>query len=294
MRGMTCKTTNGSGTVHPSKQSDAPHAGAFSGFYKVPMAQQQTLNVGRGPSARQIAVIAEPARGPGAASLFWLSGFMSDMASTKATALAAFAEANGLGCTRFDYSGHGVSGGSFKDGTIGRWLEEAVAVFTACTQGPQIIVGSSMGGHIALLLVRHLRAREPQLAQRIRGLVLIAPAWDMTEELMWKKFPAHVRVEIETQGFHMRPSAYDAPYTITRDLIEDGRQHLLARQPFETGCPVVILQGLLDPDVPATHTRELLNFLKGNVRLIEIEDGEHRLSRPEDLEKLYGAIRSLL
>lgn len=263
-------------------------------FYKVQMAQQQTLNVGRGQSARDIAVIAEPPAGDGNASLFWLSGFMSDMGSTKATALAVFAREHGLGCTRFDYSGHGASGGAFKEGTIGRWLEEAVSVFNSCTQGPLVIVGSSMGGHIALLLVRHLMAQAPQAARRIKGLVLIAPAWDMTEELMWKKFPASARAEIETQGFHMRPSAYDAPYTITRDLIEDGRRHLLARQPFETGCPVIILQGVQDPDVPAAHTRELLTFLKGNVRLIEIADGEHRLSRPEDLEKLYGAIRSLL
>jgi pimeloyl-ACP methyl ester carboxylesterase len=258
------------------------------------MAQQQTLNVGRGQSARTIAVIVEPPAQAGAAGLFWLSGFMSDMASTKATALSEFARENGLGCTRFDYSGHGASGGDFKDGTIGRWLEEAVTVFNSCTQGPQIVIGSSMGGHIGLLLARHLMAQAPEAARRIKGLVLIAPAWDMTEELMWKKFPASVRAEIETHGFHMRPSAYDAPYTITRELIEDGRRHLLARKAFETGCPVVILQGLQDLDVPAVHTRELLTFLKGNVSLIEIADGEHRLSRPEDLEKLYGAIRSLL
>lgn len=269
-------------------------AGASQRFYKVQMAQQQTVTVGRGQTARDIAVITEPPARAGVASLFWLSGFMSDMGSTKAAALAAFARENGLGCTRFDYSGHGASGGDFKDGTIGRWLEEATSVFNNYTQGPQIVIGSSMGGHIALLLVRHLRWQSPEAARRIKGLVLIAPAWDMTEELMWKKFPPAVRAEIETQGYHLRPSAYDAPYTITRDLIEDGRRHLLARQPFETGCPVVILQGLQDPDVPATHTRELLGFLKGNVSLIEIADGEHRLSRPEDLEKLYRAIHSLL
>lgn len=269
-------------------------AGAAQRFYKVQMAQQQTVTVGRGQTARDIAVLADPPRRAGAAGLFWLSGFMSDMASTKASALSEFARDHGLGCARFDYSGHGVSGGDFKQGTIGRWLEEAVAVFVNCTQGPQIVVGSSMGGHIALLMVRHLMAQSPEAAQRIKGLVLIAPAWDMTEELMWKKFPPAVRAEIETQGFHLRPSAYDAPYTITRDLIEDGRRHLLARHPLEMGRPVIILQGLLDQDVPAAHTRELLTFLKGNVSLVEIEDGEHRLSRPEDLEKLYRAIHSLL
>ncbi len=126
------------------------------------MAQQQTITVGRGQSARSIAVLADPPCRAGAAGLFWLSGFMSDMSSTKATALAEFARENGLGCTRFDYSGHGTSGGDFKQGTIGRWLEEAVSVFNNCTQGPQIIVGSSMGGHIALLLVRYLMAQAPR------------------------------------------------------------------------------------------------------------------------------------
>lgn len=257
------------------------------------MAEQQTLTVGAGATAREIALILDRPPRSGATGLFWLSGFMSDMGSTKATALAEFAVENRLGCTRFDYSGHGQSGGDFKHGTIGRWLEEATAVYLL-TEGPQIIIGSSMGGHIALLLLRKLLADAPTEASRIKGLLLIAPAWDMTEELMWKKFPEAVRTEIETQGFHLRPSAYDAPYTITRDLIEDGRRHLLARKHFKVSCPVIILQGLLDLDVPAAHTRELLNFLEGDVRLIEIADGEHRLSRPQDLGKLFGAITSLL
>lgn len=258
------------------------------------MAQQQTLTVGDKEAARTLALISDPPVRTGAASLFWLSGFMSDMASTKATALAQFAAENGLGCTRFDYSGHGRSGGDFKAGTIGRWLDEAAAVFEQVTSGPQIVIGSSMGGHIALVLLRKLMREQPEHAARIKGMVLIAPAWDMTEELMWKKFPESVRRDIVSQGFHMRPSAYDAPYTITRGLIEDGRKHLLARKRFAVPCPIIILQGLLDPDVPAAHTRELLEFLEGNVRLVEIADGEHRLSRPEDLGKLYAAIRDLL
>lgn len=256
--------------------------------------QPQTIIVGTGREARPISYLSHKAGTQGGASLFWLSGFMSDMASTKATALADFARQHGLGCTRFDYSGHGKSSGDFKDGTIGRWLEEAATVFTRVTHGPQIIIGSSMGGHLALVLLRKLMNESPPEAARIKGLVLIAPAWDMTEELMWKKFPEAVRREIETQGFHLRPSAYDAPYTITRELIEDGRRHLLARAPFAVPCPVIILQGLQDPDVPAAHTRELLTFLQGNVRLVEIEDGEHRLSRPQDLEKLYAAVRDLI
>lgn len=256
--------------------------------------QPQTIIVGTGQSARSISYLFDPPPPGAAASLFWLSGFMSDMASTKASALANFARAHGLGCTRFDYSGHGRSGGDFKDGTMGRWLEEAATIFTTGTSGPQIVIGSSMGGHIALLLLRRLMSENAPEAARIKALVLIAPAWDMTEELMWKKFPDAVRQEIASRGYHLRPSAYDAPYTITRDLIEDGRRHLLARRPFRVPCPVIVLQGLQDPDVPAAHTRELLTFLQGDVRLVEIADGEHRLSRPEDLEKLYSAILDLL
>lgn len=259
------------------------------------MAEPQTMSVGAGAQSRTIAYDFAAPVTPGAPGIFWLSGFMSDMASTKATALADYARSKGLGCTRFDYSGHGGSGGDFKDGTIGRWLEEAVAVFTHKTGGQQVIVGSSMGGHIALLALKKLKREAPAHAARIKGAVLIAPAWDMTEELMWKKFPPEVRRDIETQGFHLRPSAYDSPYTITRDLIEDGRKHLLAREPFDPGCPIVILQGLLDVDVPAAHTRELLGFMHGqNVRLVEIADGEHRLSRPQDLALLYDAVDSVL
>ena len=254
----------------------------------------QTIIVGAGKAARKIAYIADAAQKQDASSLFWLSGFMSDMASTKATALAAWANARGMGYTRFDYSGHGVSGGAFTDGTIGRWLEEAAAVFTQKTTGPQIIIGSSMGGHIAFILLRKLLREAPKHAARITGLVLIAPAWDMTEELMWKKFDPTIQQEIMQQGYHLRPSAYASPYTITRALIEDGREHLLARKPFDPGRPVTILQGLLDPDVPAAHTRELTTFLTGgHVTLIEIADGEHRLSRPEDLDKLFSAISAM-
>jgi pimeloyl-ACP methyl ester carboxylesterase len=262
------------------------------------MAEQQTktqmLTVGQGLEARDIRYRAVGPALSGNASLFWLSGFMSDMSSTKATAVAAWAAEHGLGSTLFDYSGHGTSGGRFIDGTIGRWLEEAVAVFVTATAGPQIIIGSSMGGHIALVLMRKLQREAPEQVRRIKGLVLIAPAWDMTEELMWKKFSADTRRVIVDEGTYMQPSAYAQPYTITRGLIEDGRKHLLARQPFNPGCPVVILQGLLDVDVPAAHVRELMTFLKGdNVRLVEIPDGEHRLSRPQDLEQLFAAITEL-
>jgi pimeloyl-ACP methyl ester carboxylesterase len=178
--------------------------------------EPQTLIVGSGAAARRIALRHLNPQQESTASVFWLSGFMSDMASTKATALWAFAAENGMGATLFDYSGHGVSGGAFKDGTIGRWLEEAEAVFKETAAGPQVIVGSSMGGHIALLLVRKLVRENAEAARRIRGVVLIAPAWDMTEELMWKAFPPEARREIEEKGFYMEPSDYAQPYMITR------------------------------------------------------------------------------
>ena len=258
-------------------------------------AERQVLVVGAGSRARSIAYRARKSEDEGRPGLFWLSGFMSDMASTKATAVAAWAAANGLSSTRFDNSGHGLSGAAFMDGTIGRWLEEAHAVFTRVTTGPQIVVGSSMGGHIALLLLRKLMRDEPLQAERIRALVLIAPAWDMTEELMWKRFPENARRQISERGVYEQPSAYGAPYPITRKLIEDGRRHLLARQPFDPGRPVVILQGLQDPDVPAAHTRELTSFLTGgHVKLIEIADGDHRLSRLQDLEMLFDEISKLV
>ncbi len=263
--------------------------------YKILPAEPQTLTVGVGAEARNIAFITQSSGDLGKPGLFWLSGFMSDMASTKATAIAAWAAEHGLSSTRFDYSGHGISGSRIEDGTIGRWLDEAEAIFTGVTRGPQIIIGSSMGGHIALLLLRKLLRDRPAEAQRIKALLLIAPAWDMTEELMWKRFPDETLKEIFEKGFFKQPSAYAAPYTITRKLIEDGRAHLLARKPFDPGRPVVILQGLLDVDVPASHTRELLTFLRGNeVKLIEIADGEHRLSRPQDLELLFAELGKLI
>jgi len=226
--------------------------------------------------------------GPG---LFWLGGFKSDMKGTKADALDRWAEQAGRACTRFDYSGHGESSGDFADGTIGRWLEESRAVYRQFAQGPQVIVGSSMGGWLALLLARALRAETG--AAPIAGMVLLAPAVDFTEALMWKQFSDAIRREIETKGFWLRPSEYsEAPYPITRALIEDGRKHLLLGGLIETGCPVHILQGVQDPDVPWRHAEELVTHLAGgDVVLTLIKDGDHRLSRPEDIERLIGAVK---
>lgn len=263
--------------------------------YKIAPAEPQFLTVGTGSEAREIPFIAQhPAKseGPG---LFWLSGFRSDMTATKATAVAQWAAEHGLTSTRFDYSGHGISADPIEGGTIGRWLEEAAAVFCKATEGPQIVIGSSMGGYIALLLLRKLMRERPGDAARIKAVVLIAPAWDMTEELMWKRFAQEARRQIQERGFYEQPSAYAEPYKITRRFIEEGRQHLFAREPFDPGRPVVIVQGLLDVDVPASHTRELTTFLTGGwVKLIEVADAEHRLSRPQDLDLLFAEISKLL
>jgi len=255
-------------------------------------AQPQFIDVGLGAAGRRIAVIADAGRSPG---LFWLSGFKSDMVSTKASAIASYADAHGLACTRFDYSGHGQSGGRFEDGTIGRWLEEAVQVFRAETRGAQIVIGSSMGGYIALLLLKHLMDAHPEDAMRIGALVLIAPAWDMTEELMWKEMPASAKAELDRTGVWLRPSNYGEPYPITRQLIEEGRNHLLGRATWAPGRPVHIIHGLLDPDVPWEHTLDLASFLVGDsVHVTAVPDGEHRLSRPEDLDLLFGVIGPLV
>jgi pimeloyl-ACP methyl ester carboxylesterase len=250
------------------------------------------IDCGTGPGQRRIAVRSRSGGKPG---LLWLGGFKSDMGGTKAVALDAWAAQHGRACVRFDYSGHGESGGEFTEGTIGHWFEESLVVFDRCCEGPQIVVGSSMGGWLALLLARALRERSRSGeagAASLAALVLIAPAVDFTEELMWKRFPAKVRRQIEREGSWERPSAYgDAPHPITRQLIEDGRKHLLLGGLIETGCPVRILQGVQDPDVPWTHSNELVSRLAhDDVVLTLVKDGDHRLSRPEDIERLIAAV----
>ncbi len=228
--------------------------------------------------------------------MFWLGGFKSDMKGTKAVALDEHAAKTGRASIRFDYSGHGESGEKFEDGTISKWLEDALAVFRNRAKGPQIVIGSSMGGWMALLLAQAL-ARDPALSQnaKLAGLVLIAPAPDFTEELMWKNFPEEVRREIETAGKWDRPSAYgDDPYPITKVLIEDGRRHLMMGRPIEVKCPVRILQGVLDPDVPWQHAMKLVSCLaQDDVTITLIKDGDHRLSRPEDIERLLKTVDEL-
>lgn len=250
------------------------------------------IEMGTGAERRAIAVRSRAGAAPG---LLWLGGFKSDMGGTKAVALDEWAEQHGRACTRFDYSGHGESGGAFRDGTIGRWLAESVEVFRTVCRGPQIAVGSSMGGWISLLLARELRRRKEAgetMDAQIVGMVLIAPAVDFTEALMWDRFPPDIRRQIEEKGFWERPSEYsNDPYLITRGLIEDGRNHLLLGGLIETGCPVRILQGVQDPDVPWQHAVELVSRIaRDDVVLTLVKDGDHRLSRPEDIERLIGAV----
>lgn len=251
--------------------------------------QPQFLDVGAGADKRRIAYLSEPARTPGRAGLVWLCGLKSEMTSTKASALAEWARAQGLGCLRYDYSGHGQSEGRFEDGTVSRWLEETREVFERLTEGPQVLVGSSMGGHMALLLLQTLLAEAPEHAARIKALTLIAPAWDLTE-LMWQSLPPSARRDIEENGVYLRPSRYeDGPYPITRAFIEDGRRHRLAV--FDPGRPIHVLHGLQDPDVPWEHTLDLVAHLTGDrVRVSAVPDGEHRLSRPQDLALLLEIV----
>lgn len=247
------------------------------------------IEVGKGADRRSIAVRAQSGAAP---ALFWLGGFHSDMKGTKAVALAQWAAGQGRGCVRFDYSGHGESSGAFADGTIGRWLEESLAVFDACCAGPQIVIGSSMGGWIALLLARELARRGGRA--RLAGLVLIAPAPDFTEELMWKQFSPAIRQQIETAGVWLRPSDYGEPYPITRNLIEEGRQHLVLGSAIDVGCPIRILQGAQDPDVPWRHAFALAERLPSeDAVLTMIQDGDHRLSRPQDIARIIAAVSEL-
>jgi pimeloyl-ACP methyl ester carboxylesterase len=253
----------------------------------------QFMAVGSGREQRRIAYLREPDDGAGKPGVFWLSGLKSEMTSTKASALAHWAREQGLACLRFDYSGHGQSEGRFEDRTLGQWLAEARSAF-GLTRGPQVVVGSSMGGGIALLLLRELMAQAPHEAARVKALVLIAPAWDLAE-LMWSHLSQSARGEIMEKGIYLRPSRYgDGPYPITRAFIEEARQHRIGDTPFDPGRPVHILHGLLDPDVPWEHTLDLVAHLSGDwTRVSAVPDGEHRLSRPQDLALLLDIVGRL-
>lgn len=230
----------------------------------------------------------------GRTGIVWLGGFRSDMSGSKAESLAGLARETGRPCLRFDYSGHGASEGAFGDGSISAWLEQSVHVFLNHTRGSQILVGSSMGGWLALLLYRRLFEADRQSARRIAGLVLLAPAADMTADLMWDQFTQDMRSELTRTGVCMRPSLYGEPYAITARLIDDGRQHLMLRQGLSIECPVRILQGDQDPDVPPAHAMKVYEAISGSdVALTLIKGGDHRLSTPGNLVLLRETVLQL-
>jgi pimeloyl-ACP methyl ester carboxylesterase len=239
----------------------------------------------------KIAFIAEAGKDHGRrCGIFWLGGFMSDMTGTKAEALADLARTTVRSCLRFDYSGHGASGGILTEGTISDWLAQAVHMFKRHTRGPQIVIGSSMGGWLAMLMTKALG----EDAKRMAGLVLIAPAGDMTERLMWDEFDTSAREAILREGMWLKPSAYGDPYPITRRLIEDGRNHLVLDGALAVACPVRILQGDADPDVPPAHAMRVFEAIVGeDVAITLVKGGDHRLSTKRDIRLLKRVVLEL-
>jgi pimeloyl-ACP methyl ester carboxylesterase len=237
-----------------------------------------------------IAVRHSPGATPG---LVWLGGYKSDMLGTKAQTLSDWAAREGRAFLRHDYSGHGESGGAFADGTISKWLGESLAVFRRFTRGKQILVGSSMGAWIALRMVQELRKAGDST---IVGLVLLAPAPDFTAELVEPALTKAQKRDLKTKGFFEEPSDYSAePYIYTSALIDDGRANRVMTGPIDTHCPVHILQGLADADVPASHALKLVSLLPADdVTLSLIPDGDHRLSRPQDLDMLLRAVSDMV
>ena len=223
--------------------------------------------------------------GPG---VMFLGGFMSDMTGTKATALEAHCRRAGRAFVRFDYSGHGESGGAFRDGTIGKWRADALAVLDAVASGPQVLVGSSMGGWIMLLVAL---ARP----ERVAGLVGVAAAPDFTEDLIWSTLDDEARRTLTETGEIVMPCDYgEEPYPITMDLIEEGRSHVLLRAPIALQCPIHLLQGMVDEDVPWRTALKIAELVESERVVVElVKDGDHRLSRDQDLARLTAAVEAV-
>lgn len=221
-------------------------------------------------------------------TVVWLGGFRSEMSGTKAQALADWAQARGRAFLRFDYLGHGESSGAFEAGTIGRWRDDALAAIDALTDGPLVLVGSSMGGWLGVLAAL---ARP----ERVQALVLIAPAADFTEALMRPEIPPEGLAALAREGVWLRPSLYGDPYPITARLLEEGRAwSVLTSAPIPITAPVRILQGGEDPDVPWRHALRLAEALEGSdVVFTLIRDGDHRLSREPDIARLISELEAL-
>lgn len=239
---------------------------------------------------RPIAYLKREGHEPG---LIWLGGFRSEMTATKASHLDAFAAREALSFLRFDYGGHGQSGGVYEELTLSEWIADSLGVIRQKSTGPQFLVGSSMGGWIALRVVEELTKMGE--GDRVAGLLLIAPAPDFTERLMWAAFPPEVQTEIMETGRWLRPSPYSPePYPITRRLIEDGRRHLMLERGLDLTGPVHILHGTADPDVPYQLSIELMGRLRGaQATLTLVKDGDHRLSSPAHLAALENAVTLL-
>lgn len=247
------------------------------------------LTIGTGTRQRTIAVERQAGSAPG---LFWLGGFRSVMTGDKATALSAHASAVGASFTRFDYSGCGQSSGQAASSTISDWLEEAITVLGQTPDGPQILVGSSMGAWLALLLNRH-QQREGR-AERIAGIILVAPAVDMTRTLIAGTMSIADRRQLKREGHFQRPSRYGPPVPITRAFIEDGDRHCLLGTAIETGCPVTIVHGVRDEDVPVAHATDLAaHIVNDPLTMTLVPEGDHRLSRPDDLALIIDAVERL-
>jgi pimeloyl-ACP methyl ester carboxylesterase len=265
--------------------------------FSVAEPELQFLAVNGARGARRIAFRNRPATRSGAPAVVWFGGFRSDMESTKAQRIDAWCEQNGRSMVRMDYAGHGASDGRFRDFVFSDWIEDAEAVLDEVIGGPAIVVGSSMGGWIATVIAKRRMERPGSFVGRgsVAGLVLIAPACDFTQELMWPQFPEHVRAAILEKGSFDLPSAYSPePTPVTRELIEDGARNRVFGETFRVGCPVHILQGMRDPDVPWSHALRLVEHLPLDpVTVTLVNDGDHRLSREEDIARLIGAVAGM-
>ncbi|VAV98330.1 2-hydroxymuconic semialdehyde hydrolase [hydrothermal vent metagenome] len=220
-------------------------------------------------------------------SIVWLGGFRSDMCGTKAEFVHQLAVEKGLSFVRFDYFGHGSSSGEFADGSISQWRNDVLQVIDKLTQGPLILLGSSMGGWLALLAAL---ARP----ERVKALVLVAPAPDFTRALLWEQLDAQAQQQIMQSGCWMQPSAY-GPVPITRKLIEDGDQHILLDKPISFFGPVRILQGQADTDVPWQHALQLTQVLRSQDVVFTLsKSGDHSLSQPDDLLRLQNSLLEML
>lgn len=237
------------------------------------------------PQGRSIAYVRTPGQGPG---VVFLGGFMSDMTGTKAQFLQDWARMQGRAFLRFDYSGHGQSSGAFEDGCIGDWAEDALAVINTLTEGPQVLVGSSMGGWISLLVAK-------AIPERIAGMVGIAPAPDFTEDSMWSGFDEAQRAALMRDGQITVPSDYSPDgYPITRRLIEDGRRHLVLRAPLSLPFPLRILQGTADTDVPPSVALRLMDHADcPDLRLTLVKGADHRFSTPDCLAMIAASVENV-